>query len=86
VFRMTTTSFMDAYNFDVRQEMKACVHFVLPSGHVVPFSAYNLLYRTGRVPLPPLERAANRTSNAAGKSFNDESNVTHRTSPLAAFK
>jgi uncharacterized radical SAM superfamily Fe-S cluster-containing enzyme len=56
VFRITTTSFMDAYNFDVRQEMKACVHFVLPSGHVVPFSAYNLLYRTGRAPLPPLDR------------------------------
>ena len=54
VFRITTTSFMDAYNFDVRQEMKACVHFVLPSGHIVPFSAYNLLYREGRVKLPAL--------------------------------
>jgi uncharacterized radical SAM superfamily Fe-S cluster-containing enzyme len=54
MFRITTTSFMDAYNFDVRQEMKACVHFVLPSRHVVPFSAYNLLYRTGLAPLPPL--------------------------------
>ena len=54
VFRITTTSFMDAYNFDVRQEMKACVHFVLPSGHLVPFSAYNLLYRDGRVKLPGL--------------------------------
>jgi hypothetical protein len=57
VFRITTTSFMDAYNFDVRQEMKACVHFVLPSGHVVPFSAYNLLYRDGLAPLPILERS-----------------------------
>jgi uncharacterized radical SAM superfamily Fe-S cluster-containing enzyme len=54
VFRITTTSFMDAYNFDVRQEMKACVHFVLPSGHIVPFSAYNLLYREGRAALPEL--------------------------------
>jgi hypothetical protein len=45
---------MDAYNFDVRQEMKACVHFVLPSGHIIPFSAYNLLYRDGRAPLPEL--------------------------------
>jgi uncharacterized radical SAM superfamily Fe-S cluster-containing enzyme len=54
VFRITTTSFMDAYNFDVRQEMKACVHFVLPTGHLVPFSAYNLLYRTGHATLPPL--------------------------------
>jgi uncharacterized radical SAM superfamily Fe-S cluster-containing enzyme len=56
VFRITTTSFMDAYNFDVRQEMKSCVHFVLPSGHLVPFSAYNLLYRPGRAPLPGLSK------------------------------
>jgi hypothetical protein len=56
VLRITTTSFMDAYNFDVRQEMKSCVHFVLPSGHIIPFSAYNLLYRDGLVPLPPLRK------------------------------
>ena len=56
VFRITTTSFMDAYNFDIRQVMKSCVHFVLPSGHIIPFSAYNLLYRNGRVPLPPLRK------------------------------
>jgi uncharacterized radical SAM superfamily Fe-S cluster-containing enzyme len=54
VFRITTTSFMDAYNFDVRQTMKDCVHFVLPTGHIIPFSAYNLLYRDGLVPLPLL--------------------------------
>ncbi len=58
VFRVTTTSFMDAYNFDVRQLMKSCVHFVLPTGHLIPFSAYNLLYREGRVPLPRLDRKA----------------------------
>lgn len=52
MFRITTTSFMDAYNFDVRQLMKSCVHFVLPSGHLVPFSAYNVLYRNGHVSLP----------------------------------
>jgi hypothetical protein len=56
VFRITTTSFMDAYNFDVRQAMKDCVHFVLPSGHIIPFSAYNLLYRPGLVPLPQLRK------------------------------
>jgi len=54
MFRITTTSFMDAYNFDVRQLMKSCVHFILPSGHLIPFSAYNVLYRDGHVPLPPL--------------------------------
>ncbi|TWT77552.1 Antilisterial bacteriocin subtilosin biosynthesis protein AlbA [Posidoniimonas polymericola] len=55
MFRITTTSFMDAYNFDVRQLMKSCVHFVLPTGHLIPFSAYNVLYREGHVPLPKLK-------------------------------
>ena len=55
VFRITTTSFMDAYNFDVRQLTKSCVHHVLPSGHIIPFSAYNVLYRDGHVPLPGLQ-------------------------------
>ena len=59
VFRITTTSFMDAYNFDVRQLMKSCVHHVLPSGHIIPFSAYNGLYREGHVPLPPLLQMTN---------------------------
>jgi uncharacterized radical SAM superfamily Fe-S cluster-containing enzyme len=58
VFRITTTSFMDAYNFDVRQLMKSCVHHILPSGHLIPFSAYNVLYRDGHVPLPPLKITA----------------------------
>ena len=55
VFRITTTSFMDAYNFDVRQLMKSCVHHILPSGHIIPFSAYNVLYRAGHVELPDLD-------------------------------
>jgi 7,8-dihydro-6-hydroxymethylpterin dimethyltransferase len=63
VFRITTTSFMDAYNFDVRQLMKSCVHHILPSGHLIPFSAYNVLYRDGHVPLPPLKetKSGNRS-------------------------
>lgn len=56
VFRITITSFLDPYNFDVRRVMKCCVHNILPSGHVVPFCAYNTLYRPGIVPLPPLTR------------------------------
>jgi uncharacterized radical SAM superfamily Fe-S cluster-containing enzyme len=56
VFRVTTTSFMDAYNFDVRQAMKDCVHFLLPTGHIIPFSVYNLLYRDGLVPLPVIRK------------------------------
>ncbi len=56
VFRITITSFLDVYNFDVRRVMKCCTHNVLPSGHVIPFCAYNVLYREGHVPLPELSR------------------------------
>jgi uncharacterized radical SAM superfamily Fe-S cluster-containing enzyme len=58
VFRITLTAFLDVYNFDMRRVMKCCLAHVLPSGHVVPFCAYNTLYRDGHVPLPPLADAA----------------------------
>lgn len=48
---------MDAYNFDVRQLRKCCTHHVLPSGHVVPFCAFNTLYRSGHLKLPPLDQS-----------------------------
>jgi 7,8-dihydro-6-hydroxymethylpterin dimethyltransferase len=54
LFRITITSFLDAYNFDVRRVMKCCTHHILPSGHIIPFCAYNVLYRNGHVPLPTL--------------------------------
>ena len=57
MFRITITSFLDAYNFDVRRLMKCCIHHVLPSGHVIPFCAYNVLYRDGHVALPQLRDA-----------------------------
>lgn len=57
VFRITITSFLDAYNFDVRRLMKCCIHHVLPSGHVIPFCAYNVLYREGHAVLPALRDA-----------------------------
>jgi hypothetical protein len=57
VFRITITSFLDAYNFDIRRLMKCCVHHLLPSGHIIPFCAYNVLYRDGHVPLPALRDA-----------------------------
>ncbi|MGI9427429.1 MAG: radical SAM protein, partial [Bythopirellula sp.] len=63
VFRVTTTSFMDAYNFDIRQLMKSCVHHILPGGQIVPFSAYNVLYRDGHVPLPPLNNDQRESAN-----------------------
>ncbi len=54
VFRVTLTAFLDVHNFDTRRVMKCCLAHLLPSGHVVPFCAYNTLYRDGFVPLPPL--------------------------------
>ncbi len=54
VFRITLTAFLDAHTFDTRRVMKCCLAHLLPSGHMVPFCAYNTLYRDGRVPLPPL--------------------------------
>lgn len=56
MLRITTTSFMDRYNFDVRQLMKSCVHQILPTGHIIPFSAYNIFYREGILPLPKLDQ------------------------------
>ncbi len=47
ILRITITSFLDAYNFDVRQLMKCCTHHVLPDGRTIPFCAYNTLYRPG---------------------------------------
>ena len=66
VFRITITSFLDAYNFDVRRLMKCCIHHVLPSGHVIPFCAYNVLYREGHAALPAL-RDAGVLSNLAAE-------------------
>jgi uncharacterized radical SAM superfamily Fe-S cluster-containing enzyme len=60
VFRIMLIAFLDAHNFDVRRVMKCCLAHVLPSGHVVPFCAYNTLYRDGHVPLPPLTDQARR--------------------------
>jgi hypothetical protein len=60
VFRVTVTAFLDAHNFDTRRVMKCCLAHVLPSGHVVPFCAYNTLYRDGFVPLPALVDAVRR--------------------------
>ncbi len=67
VFRITTTSFMDAYNFDIRQLIRSCVHHILPSGHLIPFDAYNILYRTGAVPLPELGDVVRRREPDACK-------------------
>jgi uncharacterized radical SAM superfamily Fe-S cluster-containing enzyme len=57
VFRITLTAFLDAHTFDTRRVMKCCLAHLLPSGHMVPFCAYNTLYRDGHLKLPPLADA-----------------------------
>jgi 7,8-dihydro-6-hydroxymethylpterin dimethyltransferase len=46
LFRVSVTSFIDAYNFDMKALQKECVHVITPDFHKVPFSAYNLLHRS----------------------------------------
>lgn len=48
VFRVLIMAFMDAHNFDVRAMKKSCVHIAQPDGRIVPFEAFNLLYRDER--------------------------------------
>lgn len=66
VFRITITSFLDCYNFDVRRVMKCCIHHILPSGHVIPFCAYNVLYREGHAVLPAINSIVMAGSNGNG--------------------
>ena len=79
VFRITITSFLDAYNFDVRRVMKCCIHHVLPSGHVIPFCAYNVLYRNGHVPLPTLRTLSAMTADALATPKKANHRVTEST-------
>lgn len=44
-FRISVTSFIDRYNFDMKSMKKECVHVLTPDGRRIPFSAYNMLYR-----------------------------------------
>jgi len=44
-FRISISSFVDAYNFDMRSIKKECVHVITPDFKKIPFSMYNQLYR-----------------------------------------
>ncbi len=44
-FRISITSFVDAYNFDMKSMQKECVHVITPELKKIPFSAYNMFYR-----------------------------------------
>lgn len=45
VFRISVTSFVDAYNFDMKSMKKECIHIITPDFKKIPFSSYNILYR-----------------------------------------
>ncbi|MBR4110436.1 MAG: radical SAM protein [Clostridia bacterium] len=44
-FRITITSFIDKYNFDMKSMQKECVHIVTKDLKRIPFSSYNMIYR-----------------------------------------
>jgi 7,8-dihydro-6-hydroxymethylpterin dimethyltransferase len=44
-FRISITSFLDAYNFDIKSMKKECVHIITPDLKKIPFSSYNILHR-----------------------------------------
>ena len=46
IFRITVTSFIDAYNFDLKSMRKECVHVITPDLEKIPFSAYNMVHRS----------------------------------------
>ena len=44
-FRLTITSFIDAYNFEEHAMKKECVHMITPDLRRIPFSAFNTIHR-----------------------------------------
>jgi len=46
-FRVVISQFLDRYNFDLGTVKRSCVHFVEPSGRIIPFDTYNTFYRPG---------------------------------------
>jgi len=44
-FRISVSSFLDRYNFDMKSMQKECVHIITEDLRKVPFSAYNTIYR-----------------------------------------
>lgn len=42
---ITIKPFMSAWDLDIKRLMKCCVHEILPDGRIMPFCAYNTLYR-----------------------------------------
>lgn len=44
-FRITISSFIDRYNFDMKSMQKECVHIITEDLKRIPFSSYNMIHR-----------------------------------------
>lgn len=44
-FRVTISSFIDRYNFDIKSMQKECAHIITQDLKRIPFSSYNMIYR-----------------------------------------
>jgi uncharacterized radical SAM superfamily Fe-S cluster-containing enzyme len=55
VFAVTIEGFMDRHVFDVSRVTRCCIQEALPDGRIIPFCAYNTLYRFApdHRPFPP---------------------------------
>lgn len=73
VFRVLIMAFMDATNFDVRAMKKSCVHLVQPDGKIIPFEAFNLLYRGDRQAVLQARRAEHDVVFKRTPTMNDGS-------------
>ncbi len=49
VFRIVIVQFLDKFNFCLGTVKRSCIHFVTPTGAIIPFDTYNLFYRDNRI-------------------------------------
>lgn len=49
IFRIIIVQFLDKYNFCLGTVKRSCIHFVTPTGAIIPFDTYNLFYRDNRI-------------------------------------
>ncbi len=48
-FRISVSSFVDVFNFDIKSMKKECVHVITKDKRKIPFSAYNMFYRDKQI-------------------------------------
>lgn len=46
IFLLGCMAFMDRYNFDINRVKRCVIHYVTPDLRIIPFCAYNNIYRT----------------------------------------